>query len=358
MLFKAPVPVVTKKNFDTIRKHRNKMVHFFHDADRTPWPWLTENIALEQLRAWHDLHELLTVDWAPIFESFDQKFDEIDKKLSGHREFLRAKFDKLAPSIKEEKSRGIQFRICPSCGFDAARVLPVLGDLFKSTCLVCRRRGSWFNYTCSNCNKVSPLGDGGEFVCTRCQHKDDQAVIVEKINEFIITSDNYMDARVPAHCAECEGYHSVVEYKEQFLCVVCFLVTEHVAACGWCSEYGNGDMGDSAMFGCTMCGGSVGNQMSKDDYEYAEIAASTDQQLFPKVSYLNWFYERRATHIPGLPFRQSTSWLLSEHHCSLYPVIHRCRSYKSSIFPKAKNIYEADDRLHIWRLRRGIDFRP
>jgi hypothetical protein len=260
----SPVPAAARKNFDTIRKHRNKMVHFFHDTERPSGPE-TESIALEQLRAWHDLHDLLTVDWAPIFESFNQKFNEIDKKLSGHREFLRAKFDKLVPSIKEEKSKGIQFRLCPSCGFDAARVLPVLGDLFESTCLVCRRRESWFSYTCSKCNKVSPLGDGGEFVCTQCQHKDDQAAIVEKINEFIITPDNYMDAHVPAHCAECEGYHSVVEYKEQFLCVVCFLVTEHIAACGWCSEYGNGDMEDSTMFGCTMCGGSVGNQMSKDD---------------------------------------------------------------------------------------------
>jgi hypothetical protein len=258
----SPIPPRAKKNFDTIRKHRNKMVHFFHDADRAPE---TESIALEQLRAWHDLHELLTVEWSPIFDNFDEQFKIVNKNLSGHREFLRAKFDKLSPSIEHEKVNGIQFCVCGSCNFDAARILPVLGDLFESTCLVCGRRETWFDYTCSECNTVSPLHDGGEFVCPHCQHKDETAEIVDGINEFITTQDNYMDAHVPANCSECESYHSVVEYKDQYLCVVCFWVTENVTACGWCSEYGNGDMEDSSLVGCSVCDGSVGHQMSKDD---------------------------------------------------------------------------------------------
>jgi len=260
----SPISPRARQTFDAIRKHRNKMVHFFHEADRASANRL-EAIAREQLRAWYDLHKLLTVQWSPIFDGYGAEFNAIEKKLKGHREFLRAKFDDLASAIKQEKANGIAFRACGSCSFNAARVTEIIGDLSECECLVCGYQDKWFNYTCSNCSKVSPLRDGGEFACPQCQQKDDTEAIVENINEFIVTSDNYMDAYVPAHCSECEGYRSVVEYKEQFLCVVCFCVTEHVAACGWCSEYGNGDMEDSSSFGCTMCGGSVGNQMSKDD---------------------------------------------------------------------------------------------
>jgi hypothetical protein len=263
-IVQSPVPERARKTFDTIGKHRNKMVHFFHEADRSSGPE-TESIVREQLRAWHDLRELLTLHWSPLFENFDAQFDVIDKKLSGHREFLRAKFDNLYAQIKDEKSRGIQFRICASCNFEAARVLVVLGDLLESRCLVCDHRDMWFDYTCSNCNKVSPLHDGGEFECVHCKNKDNTEAITESVNEFIATSDNYMDAQVPAHCSECEGYHTVVEYKDQFLCVVCFLVTEEVKACGWCGEYGNGDMEDSTLVGCTVCEGSAGYYGSKDD---------------------------------------------------------------------------------------------
>jgi hypothetical protein len=46
----SPVPETAQKNFDTIRKHRNKMVHFFHQADQNAGPDI-EAVAREQLRA-------------------------------------------------------------------------------------------------------------------------------------------------------------------------------------------------------------------------------------------------------------------------------------------------------------------
>lgn len=51
-IVQSPVPERARKNFDAIRKHRNKMVHFFHDADSGIGPAI-EVIAREQLRAWY-----------------------------------------------------------------------------------------------------------------------------------------------------------------------------------------------------------------------------------------------------------------------------------------------------------------
>ena len=130
---------------------------------------------------------------------------------------------------------------------------------------MCRYHDKWFDYCCPNCSITSPLREGGEFICWSCNGTNDEKEIVEQINEFIITPDNYFEAHVPAHCSECEGYHSVVQYKDQYLCVICFCVTEGVGACSWCGEFGNGDMEDSNLGGCTVCAGSIGNQMSKDD---------------------------------------------------------------------------------------------
>jgi hypothetical protein len=262
-IVQTPVPPKARQTFDAIRKHRNKMVHFFHEAERATAK--LETIAREQLRAWYELHKLLTVQWSPIFDNYKTQFNVIERKLKGHRDFLRAKFDDLVPTIRKEKAKGIAFARCQTCSFKAARVSDVIGDLSQSECLVCGHEHTWFNYRCTGCNKVSALTDGGEFVCSRCGNNDNTDAIVNNINEFVATPDNYMDALVPAHCSECEGYETVVEYKGKFLCVACFCITENVAACGWCGEYGNGNMEDSNMFGCTVCDGSIGHLMSKDD---------------------------------------------------------------------------------------------
>jgi hypothetical protein len=240
------------------------MVHFFHESDDSSGPAI-EVIATEQLRAWYDLHKLLTVDWAPIFVDHRKQFTLIEKKLTGHREFLRAKFNDLLPSIKKEVSKGVLFSVCDSCTFESARTVEVLGKLCESECLVCRYRDRWIDYECSKCGAPGRLREGGDFACTTCGATDDQQAIYDRLNEFEVTSDNYFEAHVPAHCAECEGYRTVAEYNEKFLCVICLTISEEVNACGWCSEFGTGDMEDSNMGGCTVCNGSIGHQMSKDD---------------------------------------------------------------------------------------------
>ncbi|MGC1779727.1 MAG: hypothetical protein WBB34_17465 [Xanthobacteraceae bacterium] len=253
-----------QKNFDVIRRHRNKMVHFFHHADRDFGSEI-QKVAEEQLRAWYDLNELLTVQWAPVFEEYEDRFDQIEGKLKGHREYLQAKFDGLKDEINLDKKRGVNFRSCTTCGFEAASVMAVIGDLQESRCLVCGYQERWLDYTCPNCEELVELKDGGTFKCSNCDHKDEEDELVKRLNEFEITKDNYFDAIVPANCSDCEGYHTVVEYREEYLCVVCFSVSEVLKQCGWCSEYNNGDMSESSYAGCSVCDGSMGWHARKDD---------------------------------------------------------------------------------------------
>lgn len=260
----SPIPDEARRNFDVVRKHRNRMVHFFHEADQGGGADIS-TIAREQLRAWYHLHRLLTVQWKGIFRRYNAQFIQIEKKLGGHKEYLRAKFEELGPEIAKKKESGVSFVVCNTCGFLAGEIEPIIGQLNETRCLVCGFSQKWLNYACPDCEHDVRLFDGGEFTCPECGYHEDARALAENLNQFVATKDNYMDAIVPANCTECESYHSIVEYEDKYLCVVCFDVADRLEACGWCNEFSNGDMEDSYLTGCSICAGAAGWHAERDD---------------------------------------------------------------------------------------------
>jgi hypothetical protein len=129
---------------------------------------------------------------------------------------------------------------------------------------VCGHWETWLDYSCPKCNEVNRLHDGGVFTCPDCGRKDDQQELVERLNDFVATKDNYFDAIVPANCGDCEGYHTVVEYNDKYLCVACLAVTDELERCGRCGEYNTGNMDGSSYAGCTVCDGSSDWHSDKD----------------------------------------------------------------------------------------------
>jgi hypothetical protein len=264
-VIQSPVPPEARKNFDAVRKHRNKMVHFFHEGDATSDKAILENVAEEQLRAWSSLHLLLTSQWRDIFSAHYSMFAEIERKLKGHRDYLKAKFDLLAPKIGADKVKGIDFGSCGACGFEAARKTSIVGDLSEVNCLVCGYKERRMDFACPDCGNISFIREGEEFSCTGCDKKLSEDELADELNEFFATPDNYLDAQVPANCGDCDGFETVVEYKDKYLCVRCFAVTDGLEACGWCGAFSSGDMENSYMTGCGYCDGNVGWHSDKDD---------------------------------------------------------------------------------------------
>ena len=199
------VPEQVQKNFDAMRKHRNKMVHYFHGASIKRGPAMAA-IATEQLRAWYDLNKLLSEQWSPIFDEYGTQLARIERKLGGHREYLRAKFVDLAPKLAALNSRGVKIQRCTSCRFKANQVDDIVGDLHESKCLVCGYRSRWLVYKCPGCGAKGKLRDGGRFVCATCGQTLEESDLVESIDQFVATKHNYFEAMVPANCAECDGY--------------------------------------------------------------------------------------------------------------------------------------------------------
>jgi hypothetical protein len=160
----SPVPDPARKAFDAVRKHRNRMVHFFHQAKDST----IETVVAEQLRAWYYLNELLTVQWSAVFEAYKDQLGEIERKLQDHRAYLTAKFEGLSETIAQRKKQGINFANCPSCGFDAAEVHEVLGALSRNDCLVCGVKTDSFDWECPVCGEVSQQSDGASLQCDKC----------------------------------------------------------------------------------------------------------------------------------------------------------------------------------------------
>lgn len=245
------------RSFDAIRKHRNKMVHFFHSGAFSPAE--LQGIAAEQLRAWYYLNQLLTVAWRRIFEPYGAEIEAIEKSLRGHRDYLQVKFTDLAGQLKELRGDGKIIARCKTCEFESATVEELSQDLFQSKCLVCGARHRWVVVACPACEaKVEFEGDGEPFKCPKCDETEEPQELAEQLNEEFHKPDEASLALTPANCSECEGYHTVIEHSGRYLCVNCLDVNDELQQCEWCSEYSTGDMADSYLTGCGICEGHAG----------------------------------------------------------------------------------------------------
>ncbi len=251
----SPVPDRTKQSFDDIRKHRNKLVHFYQHIDTHE---ARETIAIEQLKAWHGLLGLVRVQWAGVFSKYEKFFADLDKEFAQHREYLRTRFESLTDEIAKQKSEGATFVGCTLCSFDAARLETLVGSLFECKCLVCHGTSRWIEIDCTYCQtKMTCEGDDG-VTCPHCQSKFSQEEVADIIDDDPATPDNYVDMQTPANCSFCDGYHTVVSYREKFLCASCLHLSDYLEACGWCNDFNNGDMEDSSWRGCNHCDGRGG----------------------------------------------------------------------------------------------------
>jgi hypothetical protein len=260
----SPVPPRARGKFDAVRLHRNKMVHFFHVGEKSQHH-VIEDIAIEQLHAWSELHQLLLQQWKEVFNPWQKELAKIESQLQRHKKYLAAKFEAVKPRLDEIAASGQDICACTLCNFPAAVMID--GDvsgLREGTCLVCGAANTWLSMKCPSCGEDAILYDGGHFSC-ECGHSLDEQGLVGALDETVVTKDNYFENPYPANCGECEGWHTVVARDDKNLCVVCLDVTDELSHCEFCSEASTGRLEDSYLYGCGQCDGSVGWHGNKDD---------------------------------------------------------------------------------------------
>lgn len=252
-----PLKPSTKDAFDKVRKHRNRMVHFYHSGIDGKQ---RDEIKLEQAQAWFELNRFITDTWRNKFEEFLIDFRRMERNLIAHNHYAQAKYETLKYKIDGMKKGGNTFQVCTSCGTEACQVTDEAERLTSLECLVCFHREKRIQVHCPEC------GDAGQhvtsyenFVCKKCQHEvSGESEIFNLLDQNIHrnTKDD-LDSNTPANCDECQGYQTVCEYEGGYLCTSCFAYFDSVEQCEYCGDYMTGATEHTYVTGCEHCEGTA-----------------------------------------------------------------------------------------------------
>lgn len=255
------IPTEAQRSFSEVRKHRNKMVHFFHDHYTETTNQTIELIVIEQNKAWFYLHKLLTRDWKPEFAAYQSRIAELHQIVSDTRNYLQAKYDALLPDIQKGQQRGTVFSNCKFCGFTAARRKTLLANLESAVCVVCDGTSNYLRESCSDCANTIFIYELGEAYCEDCDKTTNLEFFLDKYAPITHIEKNIF-AENRAYCSYCEFTDdpSAAPFHEQWLCLSCLQLHDEVGVCGWCNTLIAGDTEDTYVYGCKMwCEGYLGH---------------------------------------------------------------------------------------------------
>jgi hypothetical protein len=244
------------KCFERLRDHRNKVVHFCHDAyARKPDAKLLEEVAAEQCMAWCYIHRRLTGVWSDYFKDHRKAIERLNKKLHGHRVFLKAKFTTLQPDIRKLIAAGVEHRTCLACGCRSARVNEVCKPVCQIECSVCGTRDSFIRMACPKCHETSDIED---LASGSCEDEDCGADITlgDVMGEYVPHYDPRDEQEAAYYCAACEHPEpSATILGEAYFCFWCKEWFDATSQCEYCGESLVGfDSSGSGFSGCFMCG--------------------------------------------------------------------------------------------------------
>ena len=247
-----------KEAFDKVRKHRNRMVHFYHDGIDGQQ---RNEIKLEQAQAWFELNRFIVDTWRDKFEPFLIELRHMERNLIAHNHYAQAKYESLKPKIEGMKRGGKTFQVCPNCGTDACQFEEEAKRLTSLDCLVCFFKEKNVQVDCPSCGDADQQITYFErFVCDKCgQELSGESELFELIDQNSVRGTKHdLDSDTPANCDECQGYHTVCEYEGGYLCTNCFTYFDAVGQCEYCSDYMTGDTEGTYATGCEHCEGTAG----------------------------------------------------------------------------------------------------
>lgn len=250
-----PLKTSAKEAFDKVRKHRNRMVHFYHSGIDGKQ---RDEIKLEQAQAWFELNRFISDIWREQFKPFASKFHRMEQSLIANNHYAKAKYEDLKPKIEGMKKGGKTFEECPRCKTNAYQVEEEAKRLIYRQCMVCFHSEKRLQINCPNCGDSDQYMlpcDG--FACDKCDCEvSGESEIFDLLDQNTVrgTKDD-LDSDTPANCDECQGYHTVCEYEGGYLCTSCFTFFDSVGQCQWCNDPMTGSTEDTYVTGCEHCEG-------------------------------------------------------------------------------------------------------
>lgn len=258
------IPEKAKSSFHSVAQHRNRMVHFFHEAEGKNYPKdVIDNIVREQSQAWFFLRGLLE-SWGDVFDKYKSNIQNLNYKMKSHEVHLDTVFENIEPEIKADIKNGATYKKCSACFRDASKEHKLTDFLVECKCKVCLAMGLVLKVACPQCDGDIEITEdwGGKKECS-CGYGIQTDELIKTLDTEPITKHNLCDY-TPINCADCQGYHSVIHHFEYLICTGCIQVFSKGSVCGWCHEgQVGGDLEDSYYGGCEFCEGLAG--WHKDD---------------------------------------------------------------------------------------------
>jgi hypothetical protein len=241
--------------FDVIGKHRNKLVHFFHEKYLTTPDNITlEEIIPEQYTGWYHLHFLITNKWRNVFKDYQDEIERLNQLMHRQKEFLSVKFDELKDDIGKDIQAGVNYTTCIYCNFLAAKIDDSNDPIFSCKCRICHMRHNYLLIECPKCNSEVKIEDLGVGECKKCGFKSDLDYLLLKLGPH----EDPREESDKAYCANCSYTNepTVIPIYSKYLCLNCLELFDETERCDWCNELLAGmDLTDSYYKGCVLCDG-------------------------------------------------------------------------------------------------------
>jgi hypothetical protein len=255
-----PLPEKALDNFKALAEHRNQIVHFTH-TDYADVAAIKAGVVVEQWASWYYMYELLTVNWKVTFKAYLSEIERLNKRIMLQKDFIRARYNELEPSIKNKIKSGLSIIRCNHCHMPAALVTEnhKWGADYK--CLVCNAEGTAVKptkatVTCDKCGQEFEFFQNKINGCSHCGQSIDTDKLISLCEKKYTKGDEWCEEGGPhiAYCHSCQHPRPSVFFIDGlWSCVSCFDRGWQAISCPHCNEFVTGDMDTIKHYACFKC---------------------------------------------------------------------------------------------------------
>lgn len=229
--------------FEPVFAHRNRVLHWLPSPDR-------EMIALEQMKAWHELQILLLGVWRDVFGAVEVRVTRVEHSMRRHAKYLKTRYEAIGEGVLRGAKHQGRLRTCSQCGYEAAVVDDREHVVAKCECLVCEHDLLVVRFACTA--RVPLLDLPIECHCG-AEHTHEEVIEMLQPEKELSPKESLIE-RDPARCGECCGDLPVVALEAALLCVECGLTFGSLESCERCgADWVGLDLDGSGQLGCPSC---------------------------------------------------------------------------------------------------------
>ena len=158
-VLQEPLTKQERECFEKLKSHRNKLMHFYNKTYSGKSQKAKLNALTEISEGWFYLHRLLKDKWSEDFKKYQRKIDRVTERINENKKSWQGKYNSLKSIIEKDIKKGVVFKECFVCNYNATRLEECNDPIYDSICLVCGQKKYWLKYECPECNNAVFVSD-------------------------------------------------------------------------------------------------------------------------------------------------------------------------------------------------------